>query len=45
MNEKCYLPDQYTKDVAAIKPTTTAAAPAVHPEGIHNGEEQNTDPR
>ena len=45
MDEKCHLPYQSTKDVAVIKPSATAAAPTVHPEGIQDGEKQDTGPR
>ena len=44
VEEKCHLSCQPTKDAAAIKPSATATAPTVHPEGIQDGEKQDDGP-
>lgn len=45
MDEEGHLLHQQTKDLGAIKPSTTVAALTVRPEGIQDGEKQDTGPR
>ena len=45
MDKESCLPYQSTKDVMAIKPSATVAVLTVHPEGIQDGNNQDTGPR
>ena len=45
VDKQCRLLYEQTKDVVTIKPSDTAAAPVVHPEGIQDGKGQDTGPR
>lgn len=45
VDEKCHLPFISQKTVGAIKSSATAATPTVLPEGIQEGEKQDTGPR